>query len=236
MMKWALLAVGLAANPPIGAQSFDVVSIKPSAPGPAERISVRYPAGIFREKYRSLKALVDEAFDVKPYQVYGAADWMVTGLYDVDAKAEGKPSQELTRRMLKTMLAERFQLKIHRETRELAVYGLVVGRNGPKLKESTRDAVASGYRGTQSQLTFSNASMRTLTDFLGGRVDRPVLDLTGLTKNYDFKLEWAPDEAAESNSPSIFTALQEQLGLKLEAMKRAVEIVVIDHAEKPSAN
>ena len=140
--------------------------------------------------------------------------------------------------MLQTMLADRFQLKIHRESKELAVYALIVGKSGPKLKESTA-AGPAGYRGTPGQFTFSNGSITSLVSFLTNRVDRHVLDRTGLTGSYDFKLEWTPEAstpAPDSNGPSIFTAIQEQLGLKLEATKSAVEIIVIDHAEKPSAN
>jgi uncharacterized protein (TIGR03435 family) len=138
--------------------------------------------------------------------------------------------------MLQNMLADRFKLKLHRETKELPVYVLVVGKNGLKLRESTP--------GTPSQISMSASHiighavpMQALADHLSNaalQLDRPVIDQTKLVGTYDFTLEWTPDTVplGDASAPSLFTAVQEQLGLKLESRKAPVEIIVVDSAEK----
>jgi uncharacterized protein (TIGR03435 family) len=144
--------------------------------------------------------------------------------------------------MTRTLLTERFKLTMHRETREVPVYALVIAKNGPKLKKAATDGDdglsvnAHGYVAKQT-------SVELLARQLQAQVGRIVLDRTGLAGAYDFKLEFTPQRAlgnagdgSEPAGPTIFTALQEQLGLKLESSKAPVEIVVIDHVEKPSEN
>ena len=150
------------------------------------------------------------------------------------------------RQMLQTLLAERVNLKVHREMKEMPVYALVVGKNGPKLKESALDASSAdnrvGVNGRNQSMTASAATMEKLADTIRNIffTDRPVLDKTGLTGTYAFKIEATP-EFRINNSPelsdiSVFTAVQEQLGLKLEPQKAMMEILVVDHIEKPSGN
>jgi uncharacterized protein (TIGR03435 family) len=143
-------------------------------------------------------------------------------------------------------LADRFQLKLHRETKDEPVYALVVGKSGTKLQQSSGNE-ASGFRGLRigrGQFTGSVATLEMLTTALANQVGRPVLDRTGLNGSFNFKLEWIPDAApggdapspSDSTGPSLFTALQEQLGLKLESARGPVEILVIDHVERPGEN
>jgi bla regulator protein blaR1 len=208
--------------------------------------------------------LILEAFNLKPYQVSGEQDWMGGGSsladmvtrsrgadsYDISAKAEGDGAltRDQGRVILQAVLADRFHLKVHRETRDLPVYALVVGKNGPKLKESAPDTkFAAGLEMRPSaRMTNTKTPMARLAEFLSIQADRPVVDRTGLTGVYDFTLEWnltdgqqsavgAPKDA-DSSGPSLFTAVQEQLGLKLETAKAPIEILVIDHAQKPTGN
>jgi uncharacterized protein (TIGR03435 family) len=149
--------------------------------------------------------------------------------------------------MLQTLLKDRFHLAVHREEKELPMYRLVVSRNGPRLRESAVSG-APQPRMSMGQITDEKANMDTLASQLGQQLGRFVSNQTGLKGDFDFHVEWAPDpgqnQGGESDTPSpagvdgpsIFTALQDQLGLKLESAKGPVEVLVIDHVEKPDAN
>lgn len=150
------------------------------------------------------------------------------------AKPESPASEDQLKLMLQTLLADRFRLVLHRETKQLPVYELIVAKGGPKLKESAEDASTFLHTDAKS-ITAAKVAMPMFVKLLSQQMGRSVLDKTGLSENYDFKLEWTPDEA-NGDGPSIFTAIQEQLGLKLEPSKGPVEVLVIDHAEKPSEN
>jgi uncharacterized protein (TIGR03435 family) len=166
--------------------------------------------------------------------------------YDIVARAEGDGTRTRSdfRLMLQTLLDERFHLKLHREMKERPVYALVVAKNGPRLKESDPNAVFSakvGVNGRNQDITVSHATMEFLAqaikqDFF---VDRPVIDETGLVGAYDFKVEATPELRLNSSPDpgdiSIFTAIQ-RLGLRLESRKTVRELIVVDHAERPSAN
>jgi uncharacterized protein (TIGR03435 family) len=222
---------------------FEVASVKlhregaPFGPlGPA-------PGGRFNASGVPVMVLVIYAFDKKLDQISGAPEFMFTEGYDIAAKAASEatltPAQ--VRPMLQALLADRFHLKVHYESKPLPVYALIVGKNGPKLKRSAPDAHASASTrvGPVIQAVFSKASMALLATGLSAFADRPVLDQTGLTGNYDIKLEWSGDDsqaAQDSGAASLFTAVHEQLGLKLEPRRAPVEVVVIDHAERPSEN
>jgi len=158
--------------------------------------------------------------------------------------------------MLQSLLLDRFKLTFHRETKDLAVYALVTGKNGPKLHASeTAGEMKRQFRIGRGQINLEGATMAGLADALSNLVGRNVLDRTGISGNYDIKLEWTPDEsepsmfkgppadgagagapAPDASGPSVFTAIQEQLGLKLEAQKGPVEVMVIEHIEKASEN
>jgi uncharacterized protein (TIGR03435 family) len=223
----------------------------------------------------SLKAIIQRACEVQDYQVSGP-DWMASTRFDVAAKLPAGAPRSKVPEMLRSLLAERFKVAAHRETREQPVYALVVGKNGPKMKESEVDpdspppdsgratanvgvgAVDCGPRRETAlpagwminkgpgHVQGHEMNMASLVNLLGALVGRPVMDQTGLKGIYDFDLEYAPDEIQrtppveappDTNGPSLFTAVQSQLGLKLEARKGPVEQIVVDHIEKtPTAN
>jgi uncharacterized protein (TIGR03435 family) len=196
----------------------------------------------------NLAGLVAAAYNVKAYQVAGAPHWSDSRggdeFYRIDARTEGDgtPSLDYVRQCLQSLLADRFQLRVHRQTADLPIYNLVVGRNGSKLKESAGDGepLASGGPGGLFRIRAFNRSIADLINLLMANVDRPVLDKTGLAGRYDYTLEYTrsnPDVGADNpDDRSIFAAVQQQLGLKLVPATGPIEIVFIDHAEKPSAN
>lgn len=226
-----------AAQPPL---EFDVASIKPTAAGPGNTTMGFDPGGTFRATGAPLNALVQMAYGVKDFQVSRGPKWADSESYDVyDIVAKPAVGLTLNRNQLKValqaLLADRFRLKIHREIKDLPMYSLVVGKNGPKL---TKNIDAPGPEATMGsgQLKGSKISMSILADLLAQLLDRTVRDDTGISGDFDVKLNWGPGKTAEIDGPSIFTAIQEQLGLKLSAQKGPVEILIIDSAERPSGN
>jgi bla regulator protein BlaR1 len=236
---------------------FEVASIKPS--DPAARGGSIQPGGQrFTASNMPLVGLICFAWDVRDDQLSGVPGWILSQRYDVVAKSGNSgtdPRQflDLQRRSLQNLLADRFQLKVHRENRERPVYVLTVDKRGLKMKENndlTSDPAPAIRITGKGQATAQIVSTAYMAQFLTWLLGRTVLDQTGLKSNYDFKLEWAPDPSfepqrsqntdvpmpADSSGPSIFSALQQQLGLKLESTKGPVEIIVIDHVEKPSEN
>jgi uncharacterized protein (TIGR03435 family) len=199
----------------------------------------------------SLADLVSWAYDVKVTQVAGGPSWarqqrdrstLDGGVrrFDIAAKAEDGPSPSLAdfRRMMQTLLAERFGLAVHREERETSVYGLVVDKKGVKFSESAPGAKGVLRTSGVGRITGSGATMTQLVSWFSNAngVDRPVVDETGLAGRYDFALEWSNPQDAADTRPSIFTAMVEQLGLRLEPRRVAMEYVVIDRADLPGGN
>src|SRR5579863_87934 len=192
----------------------------------------------------NLMGFVMAAYNLRDYQVSDAPGWTdKQGRqqdYDISATAEGEGAltMDQARRMLQTLLADRFQLRVHRETKEMPVYDLVVSKNGPKMKESAPDTKPDTNIITASsalwKIKWSNLSMADFVSRIASNFDRPVLDRTGLKAGYDFTLEYTRSnpELIARDSPdfdnSIFTAVQEQLGLRLAPAKEPVEILVID--------
>lgn len=241
----AALTVVLLANIAAAQPVFEVASIRPHNPasdGAGPQLNGNRLALIGR----TLKQLIIFAYDLKSYEYSGGPDWaagpMDGNSFDMIAQTESGDvlTEAQAKRALQTLLADRFQVKIHRETKEMPVYVLVVGKNGPKFAPSTSNSSGvtrgSVTTGTVTS-TFSKQGTDSLVRLLSASADRPVLDETGLTGLYDFKLEYARDPAASDGvAPSIFTAVQEQLGLKLESQKAPIEILVVDSAERPTAN
>lgn len=232
----AAVTLPCAAQPPL---EFEVASIKPkpTPPGPGNTTMRFDPGGRFRATGAPLNALIQLAYGVKDFQVSGGPKWADSESYDVVAQpAAGVTlNRDQLKVAIQALLADRFKLKFHRETRDLAIYSLVVAKNGPKLTKNIdvpgpEAAIASG------QLKGSKISMSILADLLAQRLDRTVRDDTGISGDFDVKLDWGPGQTADRDDPSIFTALQEQLGLKLNAQKGPVEILIIDSAERPSVN
>lgn len=227
------------------AAEFEVASIKVSKPGPAS--GGRMLNGRFLLENFTLRQLMLYAWDLERYQVSGGPGWTDAQGFDVNAKAEDQQSGTTDyKRMMRRLLEVRFQLKMHSEVRETTIYALVVGRNGTRIVESPPDGPGSISSGN-GMLRGQKMTMETLTRVLSGTLGRKVLDETGLTGQYEVKLEWAPDLgpipeeqradlSAAVERRSIFSAVQEQLGLKLEPRKGKVQFFVIDGAEKPGEN
>ena len=248
--------------------AFEVASIKPDKSG-TQMIMFRLTPDGLNVSNTPLKLLIQQAYGVEENQVIGLPNGLTSERYDVEAKVDSSdvpklkdldPHQRM--RMLQPVLAERFQLKVHRETRDLPVYELVVAKGGPKFHEAKPgDTYSNGIKGPDGhsgpgliwmqdgRLTCQAVGIVDLTRILSQRLGHNVLDKTGLTGKYDLAMEWPPEElpgpmsdggeggnTAESSGPSIFTVIQEQLGLKLESHKAPVEVLVIDHVEAPSAN
>jgi uncharacterized protein (TIGR03435 family) len=238
MLLAALLL--LAQTPP----SFEVASIKPNKSG-AGAIGNKFEPQRMAWTNVPLRELIRAAFRIQPYQLLGAPVWVASDTWDIDARTESPATTQQKMEMLQTLLADRFQLKLHRETRELPEYKLVIAKGGAKLRhalESDPDETRIG----RGLIENRHMSIGDLAGWLKGELGRPVSDDTGLAGNYSVKLEWVPDEgqpnsqgaipSADSTGATIFSAIQEQLGLKLEAHKGPVEILIIDRVEKPSAN
>jgi uncharacterized protein (TIGR03435 family) len=178
------------------------------------------------------------------FQVTGGAGWIAAERYDVTAKSEDRdpdPDDRRNRERLRTLLADRFQLKVHRDTKELGIYALVPGKDGPKLHESEDASKPGGQMMSQpGMLKGIQVGMPLLIIALSNILERIVLDETGLKGRYDFQAEWAPDQAVVSDDPSrpgsIFTAVQEKLGLKLQSRKAPVPVIVVTGAERASEN
>lgn len=288
---------------------FEVVSIKPTPPAlDGYRVRMRSDPGRLEYSSFSLKAIIQRACEVQDYQISGP-DWMATTRFDVIAKLPADAPRSKVPEMLRSLMAERFKMATHRETRELPMYALVVGKNGPKLKASEVDpntpppdggrglgrpaanvgSTANGGAGTADcgprgetavaagwminkgpgHVQGHEMNMASLTNMLAALLGRPVVDQTGLKGNYDFDLNYTPDEgprmspggappapplqgggapgegvaqipSASTPDPdgvSLLNAVQSQLGLKLEARKGPVELIVVDYIEKtPTEN
>jgi uncharacterized protein (TIGR03435 family) len=238
---------------------FEVASIKPNVS--TERNSTwRFtPGGHFAGENISPKFLITTAYSIRDFQISGAPGWIDSEKYDILAKGEGNPSPEQIRTMLQGLLRDRFKLKYHRVMKQAPVYSLVAAKSGIKLQESKEgscivsgpdqkpsrpDEPAPAFCGTYySRRNQVEGNRITIAQFIAAlefQVDRPIIDKTGFALAFDVHLQWTPDESTVDSSdgvdPSIFTALQEQLGLKLESRKGPVQTLVIDHIEKPGEN
>ena len=226
-------------------QRFDVVSIKRNLTDGDRTMRTSLTPGRFSDPNTTVRVLMMTAFGVNNFQIFGGPAWLGTERYDILAKIDSPNavSVDQLRPMLRALLTDRFQLKFRRETQELPRYALVVAKNGPKLKENTGaegpPLLISGDA-TLSKITCINVSMaylaKTLENQFAFQFGRTVVDLTGLKGNFDFTLSWVRDQAADAPGSSLFTALQEQLGLKLESQKGPVETIYIDNIERPSVN
>jgi uncharacterized protein (TIGR03435 family) len=268
-----------APNPPAATNSakplvFDAISIKPNnrdthltsqvvngeAVISSQSMFRNTPDGINYANVTA-KALIATAYNIKGDQISGGPDWAGSAGFDIQAKVtsfDPPDSHQLTKdqrsQMLQSLLADRFKLTIHYETKEAPVYELTIAKGGPKLHEAKPgDTYPNGPKGPDGishagmimfngpgQFTAQAVPTSNLADFLAPTLHQQVIDKTGLTGNYDFTLQFTPDnipaDSPNAGGPSIFTAVQEQLGLKLESTRRPVKSIVIDHIEPPSEN
>ena len=285
-----MAAAMAAAGQDTGSPAFEVASIKPNKSGDG-RVLIGFQAGgRYTATGITVRMLVQQAYRIQPFQLFGAPDWLASDRFDIVAKAEGDvapgPDGPLPL-MLRGLLADRFKLAVHTETRELPIYALVKarsdGRLGPQLNRATvdcaaarggpagRGAVPDAFRGRggggpafgpgvrppcgqligPANIAAGGVTMAQLATLLSGRVNRIVVDRTGMTEHFDLDLSWTPDQMPQMppgalppgapplppidpNGPSLFTAVQEQLGLKLESTKGPVEVLVIDRVEQPT--
>lgn len=228
--------------------AIDVASIKPSDPG-ITAMNNHFSADRFTLTGYAAKTLIEQAHSVKDYQVLNAPDWTRSERWTLEVKTTVPTNYQQKFQLLQPLLAERFQLKIHHETRTMPVYSLAVAKGGPKLR--TPDPNERGYMMFGNQIIGRKYDITMLARNLEGELNVPVVDKTGLTGIYDLDLKWTPDPARpdfgdvhnpaelpapDPNRPGIFTAIREQLGLELKAEKRPVDVIVIDHIERPSPN
>ena len=198
--------------------------------------------------------LVSLAYGLHSKQIVNGPPWLLTARFDIEGvpDVEGRPNHDQVKLMIQKLLATRFKLVLHHEQRELAVYAILIGKNGPKLTKTDRkpsDNTNFSYT-NRVVLTVRNATMADFADGMQASfMDRPVVNQTGLTDRYDFLLKWTPDgsqsglgekmppPADDANAPpGLYTAIEEQLGLKLVSTKAPVDVLVIDHIEMPSEN
>ena len=237
---------------------YEVASVKPNKAGSDQSRLIFPPDGMAATNV-TLQMFIRAAYGVQDYQISGAPNWLKSEKYDIEAKMNGSVADELQKlspdqrtlkrnRMLQVLLAERFKLSLHRETKELPVYALEVVTKGPKLQpakagETYPDGIknpdgslmgANIMSAEEGKLVGQGTPVARLVEELSSSyyLHRTVLDKTGLRDKYDFTLQWAPEE----NQAAIFAAVQEQLGLRLDPQTAPVEVLVVDHAEKPSEN
>lgn len=245
--KGSITAIALAlACMPLGyAQSqpaFDVASLKPSPPPRGDTYNANLGSIRNGEVALTNATLVDcvkFAYGLVSDEQMDGPEWVKSKSvrFDVLAKAPPTTPRDQLLLMLRSLLNERFHLAMHTERHNFAHYALVVAKNGPKLHEVTRDPAAGGMTYRIGSITHKQCAMQTLALLLSRQMGELVLDETGLKGVYELKLEWTPEVSRNvpeppEHGPSIFTAIQEQLGLKLEARKDAVEVLVIDHADQ----
>jgi uncharacterized protein (TIGR03435 family) len=254
------------------ATAFEVASVKSSVPGTLGGRMQFLPGGTFSATNAPLNALIQQIYQVRDFQVVGDPRWMAliadgtSARYEIQAKGDPSATEAQVREMVKGLLADRFQLKVHEETRDLPVYALVPAKGGIKLQVTKDNGKPRGSGGIllmdRGWIQGSNIAMPALllTFSQSKLLDRPVVDKTNFTEAFDFRLTWTPEGASPETQdgscpasfapmqermrmkaeawscPSIFTAVQDQFGLKLDPQKDPIEVLVIDHVERPSAN
>jgi uncharacterized protein (TIGR03435 family) len=243
---------------PAATPSFDVAAIHQHIPEPHEHNSIWSSPfdSHFKAENMSLIGLIHWAFNMPDTRILGAPGWANSTMFNIDASADSSVDGQMRnltsdagrlqkQKMLQALLADRFKLVTHSETRELPIYALVLAKGGAKLGpiQATGSSVSTSNRRIEVQMSNSVA---VLAEELSKVVGRDVIDKTGIQGRYDLKLRWTPDDragppsdgsaSAVDSGPSIFTALQEQLGLKLESQKGQVPVLVVDSVAMPSEN
>ena len=238
--------------------SFEVATIKPTVPDQQARYIRMQSINRFYAMGFTVNALIAAAYNLTPRAISGGPAWADSDRYDILASTPGdiQPNLDEQMTMLRKLLTDRFRLAFHRESKELPLFAISVAKGGPKLKLSTAPPGTLPYLintiypeekgGVHVQLPARNATMAQFAGMMQRAVvDRAVVDQTGLSEAYDFELEWTPDESqfsgklprsVESTKPSLFVAMQEQLGLRFEATRGPVSVLVIDRVERPSEN
>jgi uncharacterized protein (TIGR03435 family) len=250
--RLAIAALGLslcaqAQRTEVAAPRFATASVKADT-SDHNGIGNKFDPVMMRWTSAPLRVLVQAAYGLRSYQIVGWPNSLSSDKWNIDAKTESATTSKQKYEMLQTLIVERFGLKFHREVRDLQGYSLVVGKNGAKLREVKEGEAISDRAGTVVQRGLISGHQVRMMDWVGhlsAALGCPFEDNTGLMGRYDFRLEWSPDESqpnsfgepGDPNGSSIFAAVQEQLGLKLEVKKFPVDMFVIDHVERvPTAN
>ena len=260
--------------------TFEVASVKPNKSGDTNGMLRMLPGGRVSASNMPVRPIITFAYQLAQYQLVGGPGWLTTDRYDLIAKLEGDPGPVFApsgtapnpmQLALRNLLEDRFKLKVHRETREMDIYALVMakpgGAPGPNLKPTTQDCAAAAaaaqrgapppssaptgvpfcvIQGGPGRIRFGGLPASALAQAFSGPAGRMVVERTGLSGAWDFELNYAAEgrgapggadaAPADPNAPSLFTAIQEQLGLKLESTKGPVEVLVIDSVERPTEN
>jgi uncharacterized protein (TIGR03435 family) len=222
--------------------SFEVATIKPTDPGDTSRGFHVAGHRIFIEN-QDVNTLISVAYAIHSKQIVDAPAWFGKDRYDTRGIPDvaGIPNLRQLQEMIQKLLADRFQVKFDREKRELSVYAITVAKGGPKLAKSAGDpnGLPDQTGNGRGSVKFTNTSMSDFALGMQGYLEKPVVDQTGLAGRFDFVLNWAPENSQSTDlnaPPGIFTALQEQLGLRLVSTNAPVDVLVIVHAEHPSEN
>lgn len=241
-----LFTVGAFAQAATALPAFEVATIKPAAPSPDGHTHINYPLGDrFSAANIPLLALMQWAYNMPEKQILNASSWLSSTRFDIQATSDpsdeakhltSQQNHDIKRQMLQALFADRFHLKLHQETRNLPAYDLVLAKGGSKLQPSHSNGKT--VRRGNAYFNAEGLTASLIAEELSQIAGRIVVDKTDLTGRYDLKLQWTPDDVSptDNSAPSFFTALQEQLGLKLEPAKEAVPVLVIDHVDLPTPN
>ncbi len=236
--------------------AFEVNAVRVNRSGDSGSVS-GFKSGRFTATDVSLKNVMEYwAFGIPEARIVGGPSWLGSARFDIEAKFDAEEARQLDKlggehrqaeihAAVQQLLADRFKLAFHWETREMPIYALVVAKSGPLLHTAAKPNAGTGTSASGSELTATGITMdglaRTLTQELSAELGRVVVNRTGITGKYDLTLKWTPESATDRGvsgdaPPSIFTGIQEQLGLKLESSKGPVQVLVIDHLEMPTQN
>jgi uncharacterized protein (TIGR03435 family) len=243
----------------VAAPSFAVSAIRPSTPSSGSGLSIKFqPGGTLVARNATLRVLIKIAYNLNDDQLSGGPGWAAFRRFDIDAKpdspAAGNQTAEKSRSynqlLMRSLLRDRFHLQLRPETRDMSIYALVVGNGGLKLKQSASSDAKAHVNARAGAIHGINASMDDIARELGDKAGHPVENMTGVSGRYDFDLVWTPDSPfgytapnagaaspdAGDSGPDLFTAVQQQLGLKLEARKSSAPYEVIESVQEPAEN
>jgi len=238
---WACAASGQTA----AALEFEVASVKPSKADPRSSSGINTGHGRLTAYNVTLKRCIMGAYGVGPNQITGGPAWLDSDRFEIAAKAEQPANEDaILMTMLQSLLAERFKLALHRDTRLMRAYVLEVAKNGPKLEKADGGEASTSSNRSSGIIDAKNSTLDHFAEVLSRQMELPVMNRTSVEGIFNIKLQWTPEGTrpaspgadAAMGGPSVFTAIREQLGLRLRAGKVPVAVLVIDHAELPAAN
>lgn len=235
-----------------GPAKFEVASVKRSTSSSTDG-RINFTPGRMTAENMPLRFIITYAYNIRDYQLLGAPGWVESERYEISAKADGRPEPDQLRPMLQALLEERFRLKVHRSVEERSAYLMLPAKGGLKLPESRADCAAladerpakgkssfqcGSWFASDDQFTGMKISMAQFGEWLAGQVEGPVVDRTGYTGTFDIRLKWSRDDQPDSPgaAPAIYTVVLEQMGVKIESGKGPVEMLTVDHVERPDAN